>query len=165
MAVLPYNVLSRREAMKCPYCGHPDSRVVDSRATDEGSAIRRRRECVSCERRFTTYEVVDEVPLMVVKKDGRREPFNRSKILTGLMKACQKRPVPMSVLEEITSDVERELRGRLEREVSSRDIGEMVIRRLRDLDKVAYVRFASVYREFKDIDTFMDELKKLLNEE
>ncbi|MBC7082751.1 MAG: transcriptional repressor NrdR [Bacillota bacterium] len=151
--------------MKCPYCGHPDSRVVDSRATDEGSAIRRRRECVSCERRFTTYEVVDEVPLMVVKKDGRREPFNRSKILTGLMKACQKRPVPMSVLEEITSDVERELRGRLEREVSSRDIGEMVIRRLRDLDKVAYVRFASVYREFKDIDTFMDELKKLLNEE
>lgn len=151
--------------MKCPYCGHPDSRVVDSRATDEGSAIRRRRECVSCERRFTTYEVVDEVPLMVVKKDGRREPFNRNKILTGLMKACQKRPVPMSVLEEITSDVERELRGRLEREVSSREIGEMVIRRLRDLDKVAYVRFASVYREFKDIDTFMDELKKLLNEE
>lgn len=165
MAALPYNVLSRREAMKCPYCGHPDSRVVDSRATDEGSAIRRRRECVSCERRFTTYEVVDEVPLMVVKKDGRREPFNRNKILTGLMKACQKRPVPMSVLEEITSDVERELRGRLEREVSSREIGEMVIRRLRDLDKVAYVRFASVYREFKDIDTFMDELKKLLNEE
>ncbi|NLG80788.1 MAG: transcriptional repressor NrdR [Firmicutes bacterium] len=151
--------------MKCPYCGHPDSRVVDSRATDEGSAIRRRRECISCERRFTTYEVVDEVPLMVVKKDGRREPFNRNKILTGLMKACQKRPVPMSVLEEITSDVERELRGRLEREVSSREIGEMVIRRLRDLDKVAYVRFASVYREFKDIDTFMDELKKLLNEE
>lgn len=151
--------------MKCPYCGHPDSRVVDSRATDEGSAIRRRRECISCERRFTTYEVVDEVPLMVVKKDGRREPFNRNKILTGLMKACQKRPVPMSVLEEITSDVERELRGRLEREVSSRDIGEMVIRKLRDLDKVAYVRFASVYREFKDIDTFMDELKKLLNEE
>ncbi|MGE5586361.1 MAG: transcriptional regulator NrdR [Bacillota bacterium] len=151
--------------MKCPYCGHPDSRVVDSRATDEGSAIRRRRECVSCERRFTTYEVVDEVPLMVVKKDGRREPFNRNKILTGLMKACQKRPVPMGVLEGITGDVERELRGRLEREVSSRDIGEMVIRRLRDLDKVAYVRFASVYREFKDIDTFMDELKKLLNEE
>ncbi|MDI7245869.1 MAG: transcriptional regulator NrdR [Bacillota bacterium] len=151
--------------MKCPYCGHPDSRVVDSRATDEGSAIRRRRECVSCERRFTTYEVVDEVPLMVVKKDGRREPFNRNKILTGLMKACQKRPVPMGVLEEITGDVERELRGRLEREVSSKDIGEMVIRRLRDLDKVAYVRFASVYREFKDIDTFMGELKKLLNEE
>ncbi|MGE5586857.1 MAG: transcriptional regulator NrdR [Clostridia bacterium] len=151
--------------MKCPYCGHPDSRVIDSRATDEGAAIRRRRECVSCERRFTTYEVVDEVPLMVVKKDGRREPFNRNKILTGLMKACQKRPVPMKVLEEITSDVERELRGRLEREVSSREIGEMVIRRLRDLDKVAYVRFASVYREFKDIDTFMDELKKLLNDE
>ncbi|MGE5593538.1 MAG: transcriptional regulator NrdR [Betaproteobacteria bacterium] len=151
--------------MKCPYCGHPDSRVIDSRATEEGSAIRRRRECMSCGRRFTTYEVVDEVPLMVVKKDGRREPFNRNKILTGLMKACQKRPVPMSVLEEVTSDVERELRGRLEREVSSREIGEMVIRRLRDLDKVAYVRFASVYREFKDIDTFMDELKKLLNEE
>ncbi|HHY33385.1 MAG TPA: transcriptional repressor NrdR [Firmicutes bacterium] len=151
--------------MKCPYCGHPDSRVIDSRATEEGAAIRRRRECMSCGRRFTTYEVVDEVPLMVVKKDGRREPFNRNKILTGLMKACQKRPVPMSVLEEVTSDVERELRGRLEREVSSREIGEMVIRRLRDLDKVAYVRFASVYREFKDIDTFMDELKKLLNEE
>lgn len=151
--------------MKCPYCGHPDSRVIDSRATEEGTAIRRRRECMSCGRRFTTYEVVDEVPLMVVKKDGRREPFNRNKILTGLMKACQKRPVPMSVLEEVTSDVERELRGRLEREVSSREIGEMVIRRLRDLDKVAYVRFASVYREFKDIDTFMDELKKLLNEE
>ncbi|MCR4403202.1 MAG: transcriptional regulator NrdR [Firmicutes bacterium] len=151
--------------MKCPYCGQPDSRVIDSRATDEGAAIRRRRECVSCERRFTTYEVVDEVPLMVVKKDGRREPFSRNKILTGLMKACQKRPVPMRVLEDITSDVERELKGRLEREVSSREIGEMVIRRLRDLDKVAYVRFASVYREFKDIDTFMEELRKLLNEE
>ncbi|MEW5865358.1 MAG: transcriptional regulator NrdR [Bacillota bacterium] len=151
--------------MRCPYCGYPESKVVDSRATDEGSAIRRRRECLSCERRFTTYETVDEVPLMVVKKDGRREPFNRNKILTGLMKACQKRPIPMNVLEQVTSEVERELRGRLDPEVSSEVIGEMVVRKLRSLDKVAYVRFASVYREFKDIDTFMQELKKLHEEE
>ncbi|MEW6228867.1 MAG: transcriptional regulator NrdR, partial [Bacillota bacterium] len=151
--------------MRCPYCRHPESKVVDSRATDEGSAIRRRRECLSCERRFTTYETVDEVPLMVVKKDGRREPFNRNKILTGLMKACQKRPIPMNVLEQVTSEVERELRGRLDPEVSSEAIGEMVVRKLRSLDKVAYVRFASVYREFKDIDTFMQELKKLHEEE
>lgn len=151
--------------MKCPYCGHPESKVVDSRATDEGCAIRRRRECLSCERRFTTYETVEELPLMVVKKDGRREPFNRNKILTGLMKACQKRPIAMGVLEQVTTEVERELRGRLDREVSSAAIGDLVIRKLRRLDKVAYVRFASVYREFKDIDTFMQELKRLHEEE
>ncbi len=151
--------------MRCPHCGHPESKVVDSRATDEGSAIRRRRECLSCERRFTTYETVEEPPLMVIKKDGRREPFDRNKILTGLMKACQKRPIPMGVLEQVTTEVERELRGRLDREVPSAAIGDLVVRKLRSLDKVAYVRFASVYREFKDIDTFMQELKRLHEEE
>lgn len=149
--------------MKCPYCGAPESKVVDSRAVDEGSSIRRRRECVACGKRFTTYEVVDEIPLTVVKKDGRREPFDRNKILAGLLKACEKRPVPVARLEELVDHVERALKGKLEREVSSSEIGEMVMERLRDVDEVAYVRFASVYRQFKDIDRFMQELQKLLN--
>ncbi|NPV52483.1 MAG: transcriptional repressor NrdR [Firmicutes bacterium] len=150
--------------MKCPYCGAPESKVVDSRAADEGSSIRRRRECVACGKRFTTYEVVDEIPLTVVKKDGRREPFDRNKILAGLLKACEKRPVPVARLEVLVDGVERALRGKLEREVSSSEIGEMVMEGLRDIDEVAYVRFASVYRQFKDIDRFMQELQKLLND-
>ena len=149
--------------MKCPYCGQPESKVIDSRSTDEGASIRRRRECPKCGKRFTTYEVVDEIPLVVVKKDGRREPFDRNKILTGLLKACEKRPVPVAALEDLVNDVEKELRSGFEREVTSGQIGEMVIERLRNLDEIAYVRFASVYRQFKDIDRFMEELQKLLN--
>jgi len=149
--------------LKCPYCGQPESKVIDSRSTDEGASIRRRRECPKCGKRFTTYEVVDEIPLVVVKKDGRREPFDRNKILTGLLKACEKRPVPVAALEDLVNDVEKELRSGFEREVTSGQIGEMVIERLRNLDEIAYVRFASVYRQFKDIDRFMEELQKLLN--
>lgn len=147
--------------MKCPFCGYHDSRVVDSRATTLGAEIRRRRECIKCQRRFTTYETVDLAPLMVIKKDNRREPFDRNKLLSGLMKACQKRPISASTLEEIVSNVERELRGELDREVQSSAIGEAVLRHLKDLDKVAYVRFASVYKEFQDIETFIKEIEEL----
>lgn len=150
--------------MKCPYCGAPDSKVIDSRATDDGTAIRRRRECVRCERRFTTYEVIEEIPLVVVKKDGRREPFDRAKIMSGLIKACEKRSVSLKQLESLVDEVERELRGKLEGEVRSQEIGELVMERLRSLDEVAYVRFASVYRQFKDIDKFLEELQRLLKE-
>lgn len=149
--------------MKCPFCGELDSKVLDSRAIDDGSAIRRRRECPRCGRRFTTYERLDEVPLIVVKKDGRREAFDRNKVLHGLIRACEKRAVPMERLESLVNEVERELHGRLEREVSSGEIGEMVMERLREVDEVAYVRFASVYRQFKDINRFMQELQKLLH--
>ncbi|NPV79834.1 MAG: transcriptional repressor NrdR [Firmicutes bacterium] len=150
--------------MKCPYCGAPDSKVIDSRATDDGTAIRRRRECIRCERRFTTYEVIEEIPLIVVKKDGRREPFDRAKIMGGLIKACEKRAVSLRQLESLVDEVERELRGKLEGEVRSQEIGELVMDRLRSLDEVAYVRFASVYRQFKDIDRFLEELQRLLKE-
>ncbi|MGE5552426.1 MAG: transcriptional regulator NrdR [Betaproteobacteria bacterium] len=149
--------------MKCPFCGEPDSKVLDSRTIDDETAIRRRRECPSCGRRFTTYERLDELPLMVVKKDGRREAFDRNKVLHGLIRACEKRTVPMERLEALVDEVEKELYGRLDREVSSGEIGEMVMERLRDVDEVAYVRFASVYRQFKDINRFMQELQKLLN--
>lgn len=148
--------------MRCPFCGYPESKVLDSRPTDEGSAIRRRRECSSCSRRFTTYEKVEEVPLVVVKKDGRREVFDRSKVIGGLLKACEKRPVPIAALEQIADEVEKDIRNTLEREVPSQRVGEMVMERLRMVDEVAYVRFASVYRQFKDINRFMEELKKLL---
>jgi transcriptional repressor NrdR len=136
--------------------------VLDSRPTDEGTAVRRRRECVQCLKRFTTYEKIEEVPLVVVKKDGRREPFNRSKILNGLLKACEKRPVPVDVLEKATDEIERDLRNTLDREVESKVIGELVMDKLKAIDEVAYVRFASVYRQFKDINRFMEELEKLL---
>lgn len=149
-------------AVKCPYCGEPDSKVLDSRATDEETAIRRRRECVKCGQRFTTYERLDKIPLVVVKKGGQREAFDRNKVLHGLVRACEKRSVPVVKLEELVDDVEKELHGRLEREVSSSEIGEMVMERLRDIDEVAYVRFASVYRQFKDINRFMQELQTLL---
>ena len=148
--------------MKCPFCGHPDDKVVDSRATTDGSAIRRRRECLACEKRFTTYEHVEEQPLMVIKKDGRREPFDRSKLVTGLVKACEKRPVSMEQIEQLVDELERDLSRRFEREVPTTEIGERVMRRLHDLDPVAYVRFASVYREFKDAEQFMRELHELL---
>lgn len=148
--------------MNCPFCGHDDNRVVDSRDVRGGSEVRRRRECAACERRFTTYERVDELPTTVVKRDGRRESFDREKLLNGLLRACEKRPVPRRDLVEIVDAVESELAGREVREMSSEEIGNTVIDELRRLDQVAYVRFASVYRRFEDVNQFMDELKKLL---
>lgn len=150
--------------MRCPYCGFPESRVLDSRPTEDGAVIRRRRECIECQRRFTTYEKVDEPPLVVVKKDGRRERFDPDKILGGLLKACEKRPVSSERLDELVRDIEKELRSRGEREVESRLIGEMVMERLRQLDEVAYVRFASVYRQFADLHRFAEEVQRLLKE-
>lgn len=150
--------------MKCPYCGYMESKVLDTRPTDEGGAIRRRRECIKCQRRFTTYEKVEDRTLVVVKKDGRREAFSPDKLLKGLLKACEKRTVPVTVLEKVVEEIDKELKNTMEKEISSRQIGEMVMERLKSVDEVAYVRFASVYRQFKDINTFMDELKKLLND-
>lgn len=150
--------------MKCPFCGFMESKVVDSRATEEGTSIRRRRECIGCGRRFTTYERLDEIPLMVVKKDGRREVFSRDKIITGVLRASQKRPISYEVIEDLAKDIERDLVNRMDREVSSQIIGEMVMERLRQIDEVTYVRFASVYRQFKDIGRFMEELEKLRQE-
>ena len=149
--------------MRCPFCSYSESKVIDSRPAEEGSTIRRRRECLSCGKRFTTYEIMERLPLLVVKKDGRRQSFDRVKLLNGMVRACEKRPVPMAELEAIVDDIEQELQNSLEREVSSVKIGEMVMDRRKNLDEVAYVRFASVYRQFKDINTFMDELNKLLS--
>ena len=148
--------------MRCPFCNHLEDKVVDSREAKFGDTIRRRRECAKCGRRFTTYERIDEIPYMVVKKDGRREKFDRQKLLTGLLKACEKRPVPMSKLEEIVDEAEAMVAEAAERERPAADLGEFVMGRLKALDKVAYVRFASVYLDFKDIREFMDELKDLL---
>jgi transcriptional repressor NrdR len=148
--------------MKCPYCGYSESKVIDSRPADEGCSIRRRRECLSCQKRFTTYETVESLPMVVVKKDGSRQSFDRRKILGGMIRACEKRPVPMAELERCASEIEQELQNCMEREISTEKIGEMVMARLKIIDEVAYVRFASVYRQFKDIDTFMTELNKLL---
>ena len=150
--------------MKCPFCGFTDSKVIDSRPAEDGTTIRRRRECLECQKRFTTYEVIERMPLVVIKRDGSRQSFDKMKIINGLVRACEKRPVSMPQIEMMASDIEQELRGRLESEVSSEAIGEMVMARLKDLDEVAYVRFASVYRSFKDINTFMDELTKLLGD-
>ena len=150
--------------MKCPFCSHLESKVVDSRPADEGASIRRRRECLSCGKRFTTYETVESLPMVVVKKDGSRQSFERRKVLGGMIRACEKRPVPLAELEKIAEEIEQDLQNSMEREVSTEDIGEKVMDRLRSVDQVAYVRFASVYRQFKDIDTFMAELNKLLNE-
>lgn len=150
--------------MRCVFCGHEDSKVLDSRPVEEGKAIRRRRECLACGKRFTTYERVEELPLVVVKTDNRRELFDPNKILNGLIKACDKRSVPMHVLENIVTDVERELSNHMEREVSSKKIGELVMQRLRSVDQVAYVRFASVYRNFEDVSTFIDEIRALQKE-
>ena len=150
--------------MKCPYCGYQESKVVDSRPTEEGEKIRRRRECLSCGRRFTTYEVIENLPLIVIKKDKSRELFDRDKLLGGLIRACEKRPVSVGTLEGIVNEIEQKLQNEMEREVSSAQIGELVMERLKKVDEVAYVRFASVYRQFKDINTFMQELNKLLKD-
>jgi len=151
--------------MKCPYCGCKEDKVVDSRATAEESAIRRRRECLKCGKRFTTYEYIEDVSLMVIKKDARREPFDRKKLLAGIIKACEKRPVSTEKMEEIATLVERAIQKKSDREVYSTRIGELVMERLKELDDVAYVRFASVYRQFKDVGQFMNELKDILNKE
>lgn len=150
--------------MKCPYCDYFESKVVDSRPTDEGQAIRRRRECINCQKRFTTYEKIEEIPIIVVKKDGNRQVFNRNKLLNGIIKACEKRPVSMTVIEKAVEDIEKNLSNSLEKEVKSEEIGEMIMEKLKNIDEVAYVRFASVYRQFKDVNSFMDELKKILDE-
>jgi transcriptional repressor NrdR len=148
--------------MICPFCGHKQDRVIDSRESKEGDVIRRRRECLKCSRRFTTYERSDEIPYMVVKRDGRREKFDRQKILEGLLKACEKRPVPMQKLAEVVDEVESKLSDSSEREMSTTEVGELLMERLRTLDKIAYVRFASVYRDFQDVEAFLVELKDLL---
>ena len=150
--------------MKCPYCGYQESKVVDSRHSDDGVSIRRRRECLSCQKRFTTYETVESLPIVVVKKDNSREPFDRSKILRGMVRACEKRPVSMAQLEAAVAEIEQIVQNSLEREVSTGKIGALVMDRRKPLDEVAYVRFASVYRQFKDINSFMHELNKILEE-
>lgn len=148
--------------MKCPYCGYSESKVIDSRPADEGSSIRRRRECLACQKRFTTYETVESLPMVVIKKDGSRQSFDRRKVLGGMIRACEKRPVPLAELEKIADEIEQDLQNSMEREISTELIGEKVMDCLKKVDEVAYVRFASVYRQFKDIDTFMNELNKLL---
>ena len=150
--------------MKCPYCGYSESKVVDSRHSEDGTSIRRRRECLSCQKRFTTYETVESLPIVVVKKDNSREPFDRNKILRGMVRACEKRPVSMAALEAAVTEIAQIVQNSLAREVSTGKIGELVMDRLKPLDEVAYVRFASVYRQFKDINSFMHELNKILEE-
>jgi len=150
--------------LKCPYCGCADSKVIDTRPTDEDTSIRRRRECLSCKQRFTTFEVVEHVPIMVIKRDGSRQAFDRSKILRGLIRSCEKRPVSLQTLEEAALSVELQLQNRMEREVESRYIGELVMERLKTIDEISYIRFASVYRQFKDLSSFMDELKGLIRD-
>ncbi len=148
--------------MKCPFCGFTEDKVIDSRSSNEDRSVRRRRECIKCKRRFTTYEYIEEIPLMVIKKDGRREAFDRNKIISGILKACEKRPVSMERLEAVVDKVEKELQKSFDKEVKAQVVGELVMEHLHKLDEVAYVRFASVYRQFKDINQFMGELKDLL---
>lgn len=150
--------------MKCPFCNFGDSKVLDSRSTEDNTSIRRRRECLKCQKRFTTYEKVEDIPVYVVKKDGTREPFDKRKILSGMLKSCEKRPVSISAIEGAADEVEKQVYNTMQQEVTSSDIGELVMQRLKELDDVAYVRFASVYRQFKDINTFMEELQKILKE-
>lgn len=149
--------------MKCPYCGHKEDRVIDSRSTQDDSSIRRRRECIQCARRFTTYEYIEKIPLMVIKSDNRREPFNRQKIMDGLLRSCEKRPVGVGDLESLVDEVEKEIQKKYDKEISAKEIGDLVMDRLSVLDGVAYVRFASVYRQFKDVTEFMKELKDILS--
>ena len=149
--------------MKCPYCGNPDTRVIDSRPAEDGSSIRRRRSCDTCGKRFTTYEKVETIPLIVIKKDNNREQYDRGKIEKGILQACYKRPVPAEVIRKAVEQIETEIFNREEKEIPSKVIGEIVMHKLKDLDEVAYVRFASVYREFKDVNTFMEELKSILD--
>ncbi len=151
--------------MKCPYCGTIEDKVVDSRLSAESIAVRRRRECLKCGRRFTTYEHIEGLPLMVIKKDKRREPFDRKKILSGILRACEKRPISVEKLEDLVDNIERFIQRKFEKEVKASDVGELVMKELHDLDDVAYVRFASVYRQFRDINQFMRELKELLDRE
>ena len=150
--------------MKCPFCGHENTRVIDSRPAEDNNSIRRRRVCDECDKRFTTYEIIERLPLVVVKRDGSRQSFDKVKLINGMVRACEKRPVSLGTLEGIADDIEQELQSNLEREISTVEIGEMVMSRLKSVDEVAYVRFASVYRSFKDINTFMEELSKLLTE-
>lgn len=150
--------------MKCPYCDTQDSKVLDSRPTEEGASIRRRRECMACKRRFTTYEKIEGVPIMVIKKDKGREAFDREKLMRGIVKACEKRPVSVEIMENMVSTIENIIQNSLDREITSARIGDLVMEQLKGIDEVAYVRFASVYRQFKDINTFMQELRKLLTE-
>ena len=150
--------------MKCPFCGFEESKVIDSRPTDEGQRIRRRRECLQCAKRFTTYEIIESLPIIVIKKDKSRETFNRDKLMNGLLRACEKRPVSIDTLDNMITEIEVIIQNSLDREVSSERIGELVMEKLKNIDEVAYVRFASVYRQFKDINTFMDELNKLLKQ-
>ena len=150
--------------MKCPFCAYLESKVVDSRPADEGSSIRRRRECLECHKRFTTYETVESLPLVVIKRDGSRQAFDKAKLLGSMLKACEKRSVPVSTLERLADEIEQSLQNEMEREIPSTEIGELVMEKLKDVDEVSYVRFASVYRQFKDINTFMEELNKLLKE-
>ena len=159
-----HNQKERRFSMKCPFCGFQESKVVDSRHSDDGSSIRRRRECLSCQKRFTTYETVESLPIVVVKKDESRQSFDRAKILNGMVRACEKRPVPMAVLERSVDEIVQTVQNSLDREVSTERIGELVMDKLRELDQVAYVRFASVYRQFKDLNSFREELNKILQE-
>ncbi len=149
--------------MRCPYCGHLQDRVIDSRAANENRSVRRRRECLKCRRRFTTYESIEEISMMVVKRDGRRESFDRNKVISGILKACEKRPVSLQQVEDTVDRVERELQKKYEKEIPVQAVGELVMEKIHKLDEVAYVRFASVYRSFKDINQFMGELKDLLN--
>ena len=151
--------------MKCPYCGYPESKVIDTRPTDEGEKIRRRRECLQCGKRFTTYEIIESLPIVVVKKDRSREPFDRQKLLNGLLRACEKRPVPLERLERAVDDIEAQIQNSLEREVPTTKIGEYVMEQLIRIDDVAYIRFASVYRQFKDIESFHEAIRKLMDEE
>ena len=151
--------------MKCQFCGYAESKVVDSRPTEEGATIRRRRECLSCQKRFTTYEIMEHLPLIVIKKDGSRQTFDKQKLLNGMLRACEKRPVPLAALQTVADEIELEFFNSLEREISTSTVGEMVMNKLKALDEVAYVRFASVYRQFRDINTFMEELNKLLKED
>ena len=151
--------------MKCPFCNYEESKVIDSRPTDEGQRIRRRRECLECGKRFTTYEIIESLPIIVIKKDKSRESFNRDKLMTGLLRACEKRPVSIDQLDNMIDEIETIIQNSLDREVSSEKIGERVMDKLKGIDEVAYVRFASVYRQFKDINTFMNELNKLLGKD
>jgi len=150
--------------VKCPYCSHPESKVVDSRPAEEGSSIRRRRECLECHKRFTTYETMESLPLIVIKRDGSRQAFDRNKLLGSMIKACEKRSVSVVTLEKLADEIEQSVQNEMEREIPSTEIGELVMDKLKDVDEVSYVRFASVYRQFKDINTFMAELTKLLQE-
>jgi len=151
--------------VKCPSCSYQETKVVDSRLNTDGTSIRRRRECLKCEKRFTTYEYVEQVPLLVVKRDGHRQPFDRKKIIAGLMKACEKRPVSIDKVEEITGEIERAIQRKYDREVNSKEIGELIMEKLSALDEVAYVRFASVYRQFRDVNQFMSELQGMLKKD